>query len=258
MIKQLLKRREQIVSEIEKCEIEINNAPRGRLQIHRNGNTLRWRLVGDDRKRRNMSKNEITLAKKLARKRISFDYMKLLKKELYAIEFCLNHMPNDSDYIDLNEEKSLYASLLNIPTTKKTPWHQQEYERNKAHPEGLKHQSPSGNILRSKSECLIDMSLFYRGIPFRYESKLVIGTNKFFPDFTFYKEKTGEYKYWEHFGMMDDPQYRKKALAKIDQYIKAGLIPNEEVIFTFETSMTPISVNMIDKMIHSIEEWITL
>lgn len=62
-----------------------------------------------------------------------------------------------------------------------------------------------------------------------------------YPDFTLLHRKTNQRKYWEHFGMMDDPVYSKKAYAKINLYLSNGFIPYDHLILTFETKDTPLS-----------------
>jgi len=256
MINNLLRRRDFIAREMKKCEATIRKAPPGKLEIHKNRESLRWRIVNDDRSRKNLPKKEICIAKKYAEKRIASDYLTLLKKELHAIDYCLKHIPNNSDYEKFNLEKSRYSQILNDQKTEQLPWHLQEYKTNHTHKENLVHTSPSGHVLRSKSECLIDMLLFYRGIPFRYESVLNLENHEIYPDFTFYNEKTDEYRYWEHFGMMDDSKYRKKAMMKIEQYIRGGFIPNENLYLTFETSKHPITATTIGKIIDDIWKWL--
>ena len=82
-------------------------------------------------------------------------------------------------------------------------WQSASYEKNPNHPENLKIQSISGNWVRSKSEALIDMILYVNKIPFRYECGLQLGSRLMYPDFTIRHPKTGEFYYWEHFGLMD-------------------------------------------------------
>ena len=52
------------------------------------------------------------------------------------------------------------------------------------YPENKIHVAPSGNMVRSKSEVLIDMQLYTNHIPFRYECELQLGDVTIYPDFT--------------------------------------------------------------------------
>ena len=172
-------------------------------------------------------------------------------KELRATELYLNNLPSEKDYCCLSKKESYFEDLINSP--KDSSWQNMPYRQNPSFPENLKHPSPSGHLLRSKSECLIDMEIFYRKIPFRYEDELMLNGNIIYPDFTFFNESTHEFAYWEHFGKMDDPKYRKRALCKINSYLSSGFIPGESVFFTYETSYAPLSMSTIDSIIDEIE-----
>ena len=125
----------------------------------------------------------------------------------------------------------------------------ESYQKNQKYPEQLIHKSSSGNIVRSKSETIIDMLLYTNKIPFRYEALLQLGESSIFPDFTIRHPKTGDYYYWEHFGMMDNPAYFKKVTPKLDLYISHGIIPSIQLITTYETKEHPLSVDTISHLI---------
>ena len=98
-----------------------------------------------------------------------------------------------------------------------------------------RHQARKGHWVRSKSELIIANLLFDRRIPYEYDSRLYAEDKSSYknPDFTI--ECNGETWYWEHWGMMDDPEYRMDRARKIEWYKKHfdGLL--EE---TFEKSLT--------------------
>ena len=120
-------------------------------------------------------------------------------------------------------------------------WLSEEYTHNEAYPQALKHPCPSGNVVRSKSEAMIDLLLNQYGIPYRYECELKLDNISFYPDFTLFNPVSGQLVYWEHFGMMDDPQYSLNASRKISRYIAGNIIPGINLIMTFETSSNPLS-----------------
>lgn len=63
------------------------------------------------------------------------------------------------------------------------------------YPENKIHVAPSGNMVRSKSEVLIDMQLYTNHIPFRYECELQLGDVTIYPDFTVRNPRTGKLYY---------------------------------------------------------------
>ena len=96
---------------------------------------------------------------------------------------------------------------------------------------------------------MIDMFLFQKKIPYHYEELLVLGGIRMYPDFTIRHPKTGEFFYWEHFGMVDDPVYYQKMVAKMRTYITHGICPSVQLIMTYETQACPLSLEMIEKTI---------
>ena len=88
-------------------------------------------------------------------------------------------------------------------------------------------------------------------IPFRYEAKLELGNNVYYPDFTIKHPKSGEVFYWEHFGMMDDLEYNIDYHRKIEEYEKHGIVPWDNLIMTFSYTKDGIDGRMVDAMIHA-------
>lgn len=128
-------------------------------------------------------------------------------------------------------------------------WQQQIFLKNEKYPEQLIHNTYSGNMVRSKSEVLIDMVLHENRIPFRYECLLELGDVEVFPDFTIRHPKNGELFYWEHFGMMDNANYSKNAISKLQLYVSNGIIPSIQLITTYETKEKPLNTEMIQKIV---------
>ena len=93
------------------------------------------------------------------------------------------------------------------------------------------------------------MALYTNKIPYRYECKLTLGNVVIYPDFTIRHPRTGEVFYWEHFGMMDVPQYAKSAADKIMLYTQNQIYPDEKLITTYETKEQPIDTGKIQKLI---------
>ena len=259
MYKQLLNRSEFLCKEIEKCRKTIDSAPLGKLEIYKNRSGTKWYFKPDNGDREYLPKSNSKLASELAQKRIEIEHLNILLKEKYAIDLCLKHAPTEGKIQSYADTLILFSDVANKGKAKNSlAWQDVPFESNPAFPEHLKHKSPSGHLLRSKSESLIDMQLFNRKIPFRYESPLIIDGQTIYPDFTIYKESTNEFAYWEHFGMMDDLRYRKSAIAKEEMYYSNGFLPHEKLFLTYETSTNPISIYKIDKVIDEIEEWLEM
>lgn len=260
MYEQILLRRQYLNSEIEKCLKVIKNSPEGKFYIAQNGKYTKWYISMPDESRKYLSKKEIKTAQLMARKRFHQEYLEELLKETNAIDFYLSHCPKPESSFKMSEKSipyhSLNKSLYLSENDKGLIWQNTPYDTNPYLPEEKTHDSPTGRNFRSKSEVFIDMELASLHIPNRYECKLVINGEHMYPDFTILKVSTGELRYWEHFGKMDDPNYARKTYRKIDEYISAGFFPGENLICTFETKNHPLPYRNIQKEANYIRNWI--
>ena len=193
------------------------------------------------------------MALQLAHKKYLTLKLEDLENEKHALGFYLrHHAPTDKSDILLSEP-SEYQKLL-IPQFTSfsddiSHWLESSYEQNPSHPERLIYKSCSGHLLRSKSEMLIDMMLYQHKIPFRYECALTLGDVLLYPDFTIRHPQTGEYYYWEHFGLMDQTDYVAKTFCKMRLYTEHGIVPGIHLITTYETLEHPLSTEMLEKII---------
>ena len=115
-------------------------------------------------------------------------------------------------YSEINNRNSNLFELCVRPDTVGLP-----------HPERLIHRTTTGVLIRSKSEVIIAYILAKLGISYEYEKRLGSRTNpKDFrlPDFTIKYE--GEEFYWEHLGMLGDPEYRRDWERKKKWYEENG------------------------------------
>lgn len=92
----------------------------------------------------------------------------------------------------------------------------------------LIHQAEDRQMLRSKSELLIYQLLIRSGIKPIYEKKLVIKDVVTLPDFVIENEDTGITYYWEHCGMMHDPEYVDRWKKKLEWYRENDILPYQE------------------------------
>ena len=128
-------------------------------------------------------------------------------------------------------------------------WASEHFDKLEIYPERLVHSTYAGLKVRSKSEALIAGFLEMNEIPFRYEAKLEIMGQKFFPDFTVLKQRDGEILYWEHFGMINDDKYNQSMERKHTFFIRHGLIPWRNYIATYDSADGAIDALVIQNII---------
>ncbi len=114
---------------------------------------------------------------------------------------------------------------------------------------GLIHKTLRGELVRSKSEVIIANMLFQSGIFYEYEKDLRIDNIRKIPDFTIDDQDSGETVYWEHCGMMSDPEYKKKWEAKKQFYEEHGIIEGENLIVTYDEQNGSVDSQKIQKYI---------
>lgn len=189
----------------------------------------------------------------LARKKYLALKLEDLENEERALDFYLQHHAPTGKADILLSEPSEYQRLLAPQFTSFSDdisyWLKSPYEQNSSYPERLIYKSSSGHLLRSKSEMLIDMLLYQHQIPFRYECALTLDDVVLYPDFTIRHPQTGKYIYWEHFGLMNQPEYAARTFYKMRLYTEHGIVPGIHLITTYETPEHPLSTEMVEKII---------
>lgn len=118
--------------------------------------------------------------------------------------------------------------------------------------DGLIHCTAKGLKVRSKSESIIATLLDMNGIEYRYETPLTLGDHTFRPDFTIMRPSDRKLFYWEHFGMMSNPNYHERTQKKLQEYIKHGLMPWDRLIATFESNEDSFDAQQVDKIIKAL------
>lgn len=104
--------------------------------------------------------------------------------------------------------------------------------------------------VRSKSEILIGNAMFRAQVPYKYECPLYLeGLGVIRPDFTALNKKRRKIFYWEHLGKMDDPEYARTNVSRINYYEKNGVFKGDRLILTWETSKTSLDVKLVNQII---------
>ena len=96
--------------------------------------------------------------------------------------------------------------------------------------EGLIHRTKRGDLVRSKSEVIIANELLTQGIDrYEYEAPLPLTNGKTrYPDFTIVDDDTGARYYWEHLGLLHNPDYEVRWNRKLEAYREAYILPHDE------------------------------
>jgi len=247
------KEAKRLQKRISQLDTQIRKLPEGKLYCSRDGEGFKWHQHTEE-KDYHLGRKKRRLLEAMAKK----TYLTLLKEDLEhekrAIDFYLrHHKPRPWKSERLTTEKPQYQELL-LPVfesknQKFQEWVNSPYQTNPTNKEQLIHDTPTNIKVRSKSEALIAMVLHNNQIPWRYECELQLGTHTYYPDFTILHPKTGEIFYWEHWGMIDTPSYSQYAFNKMQIYSSHGIYPSFQLITTYETKDSPLTLNTIEKII---------
>lgn len=238
-------------TQIQTLTKQLQVLPNGSLSCTSNGTHYKW-YHHHNNISTYLPKNQKDLAEQLAQKKYLCALLEDLSQEKHALELYLNHHRNYSNteqVLTHPEYKKLLSSTFAPISPTLRDWTGSNYERNPNHPEHLIHKSTSGNIVRSKSEAMIDMILYTHKIPYRYECALSLGDITLYPDFTLRHPQNGTTLYWEHFGQMDNPAYAQKTYSKLQLYTSHGIIPSIHLITTYETKTNPLTADNVKRII---------
>ena len=209
---------------------------------------------GEEKKQRYLSKKDSSLKVALYKKRIAQQIIPQLNSCIKAIdEFLVSFKPYDPSHLFSAFPVPVRELCLNYGKAQYSDfdWSKASYEKNEMYSEGLIYWTAGGLKVRSKSEAIIAGLLEKDKIPFRYEASLKIGDKTYYPDFTILRPRDKRIFYWEHFGMMDDEDYKQSANRKMAVYLENDFFPWDQLITTYESDKCPIDVRNIQSIINA-------
>ena len=212
-------------------------------------------------KRKYIRKRDQAIAASLAQQDYDHTLLELAKRQLTCIQRFLNTY-DETAFQDLYHNlhparKALIQPYMTDWDTFVTGWYA---DAENAIPDALPIRKPDsgfetnrGEMVRSKSEKIIADQYEKLRIPYQYEKPLMLldGNRQVIvhPDFTLLKSGEFTEYYHEHFGMMDIPDYCKKALQKIALYRKNGIYEGERLLLTFESSLSPLNIKEFEALV---------
>jgi AAA domain/UvrD-like helicase C-terminal domain len=125
----------------------------------------------------------------------------------------------------------------------------------------LIHRTKRGDLVRSKSEVIIANELLAQGIDrYEYEAPLPLPNGETrYPDFTILDDDTGARFYWEHLGLLHNPEYAARWERKLAAYRAADILPQEEgggsrgtLIMTRDTEAGGIDAKAIADIVEAV------
>lgn len=244
---------------LDKCRKEFDSLPEGILSSRKkDGKTFYVHEYKSDegtgRCRRHIGADD-DLLRRLARKRYLEQLMLQLSKETDRLrKFVAGRSDVDPAQI-IDSMKGVYSTLpeeyffdTHIRDARK--WAQAPYRMSNYKTDEKKQTTSRGLHVRSKSELLIAEKLYEFDIPFRYEEVIMIAGRRYAPDFKILR-RSGKLVYWEHFGLMENQDYRYKNKMKLSVYERAGIMPWRNLIVTYDEYDGGINLAVIESEIRN-------
>lgn len=240
---------------IKETKSRLKNAPQGRLRLSKSHNHIQYYCCTEEKKCGNyIPKENRLLAQQLAQKSYDEKVLQLTEKRLSQIKrITKDYMDDELEKIYLKEHTERQKLIFPAETTwkqKMNEWLSEEY-KGKDFQEGTPIiLTERGERVRSKSEKIMADYFFRHGIAYKYECPLYLkGVGTIYPDFTFLSGKTEQEIYWEHNGRVDNPEYARKMVRKINAYENNGIFPGERLILTYETEQTILNTGKIEQLV---------
>ena len=241
----------------------LKHAPRGSLHITgRKGEAPQFYLFDKEKTQQGkepecgvyVGRKPNIQVKELAQKDYDEKMIKWIKKTQRKIQDVLNCYEQGGAELIYNRLSDVRKELVNPiePTIEQflDEWKSSKIQNANTYAITTNIYTENNELVRSKSEKIIADKYYFNNVPYIYEPQLVLkdGT-KMFPDFCVLNLRTRKEYYHEHFGMMGDFDYCKRALTKISKYASNGIFIGDQLICTFETSDRPLDSAMLNVLI---------
>ena len=213
----------------------------------------RFRKEGNRKKeRRTGIKNDPVLLRSLVRKKYVTEALLRLKKDIAAAEkLRADYVPVDEisimeNFVEQYPEfaDSIYRRMKDtqkqLVTAEEAPLF---------HEQSLISTAADGTYRRSKGEILIGAKLDHYGIEYTYEA-LAHPDLPYRPDFKIIRPRDSKILFWEHLGLVNDPDYMAYNQKKFAAYESVGIVPWDNLIITYDQADGGINERLIDAMIH--------
>ena len=268
---QFISQIEARISELEQAlktkKHTIKNAPPGLIRIvQKNGKFQFYKRKSEsDKQGKYLPRSEDKLAYAIIQKEYNLKTLPALEEEIVCLnKFLAEYKSKSSErvYEKLSSARQQIVTPLTMTNKQYADaWLKVEYRHKKLPDDVPPFFTENNEHVRSKSEVIIANALKSADIPYRYEFPLLMDKNAGAPDFQNYdfcqlhpdfyclNLRTRQEFAWEHFGMMDDPEYAARAAEKLQLYAENGFFPGKNLIITMETMKNQLSSKILKEII---------
>ena len=249
--------RSDILNELVKKTTEkLKSFPAGYIYVKHRKDNVYFYLVSDEpnSEEKLLDNNEKEYIRSLIQKGYLEKVLKAAERELDVVMKLQRRYPKvlaEEVYDQLSPERKELVNPI-IPTDKQIidKWMSIPYIPKPISDDIPIYKTMRGERVRSKSEQIIADRLHVNGIPYKYECPLQVGDEIIHPDFTILRIRDRRILFYEHCGRMDDAQYANDMVDRSRKYELAGIRQGDKLFYSFESSLMPLDVRVIDQMIN--------
>lgn len=260
MIDSLKQKQKSLIRMLSEAEerMKKNENTSGRVEIERRGEkVIYYKCTGSDkgglRTKQYIRQADIEEAKLLAQAAYDKKAIPILRDQINALNAFLGRW--DENRLKMlygqmkDERKELIDPMEVDDKTYAARWQSMQYQPGEFMPGFPEIYTNKGERVRSKSEKIIADELLRLNIPYHYEYPLIIDGKTVRPDFYVLNVRNRRTYYMELLGMMDDPDYARKNVWKINQYAKQGYVQGKNLLLLYETSDQPLDMKAVRALI---------
>ena len=251
-------RRQELHQLLNKKLRALKNAPEGPLRVAQAHGRRKLQYyhvtTPGDTRGTYIPHKQLQLARSLAQKQYDQKLIKILRHQIAAIEGLL--AAAGPQIPALFETQCRARRLLLTPATLPDEHYAEIWRAVKWHPLPFAADSPEyftarGERVRSKSEVIIADTLNRHKIPYRYEFPLELKNGDIYhPDFLCLNLRTRQEYIWEHFGMMDSPDYAERTVKKLNIFGDNKIFTGKNLIITMESKKIGLKTMQIERLIN--------
>lgn len=259
---ELQRRKRFLEKTIQTLEERLRNAPKGSLVVTRSSKTKApgfYHVFDGGNHRVYLNREHQHTIHLLAQKEYDRKALGIAKQEITmlegAIAYCDTLKVEDALTECLPEKQKYITPVVKTDEAYRQDWLSQKYHK-KPPVEGEKlYPTDRGDQVRSKSESMQADYLFHHEYDYLYEKRVVLYDNGRktyrYPDFTILDPVTRKEVLYEHFGMLDNPEYLRNTLRKLKLYQENGYVIGENLLVTFETHEQPFTIDQLARVLEA-------
>ena len=253
--RKMLEERMRLLNEtISKLQMRLcGDVPEGRVRLDSSSGVPRLYIVDGSSGPNGTyaDKKDRDAAIKIIQRRFDDQSLKAAVKEREQLAKLMKTNTFESVYDKSSEGRKTFILPAHITDERFIQdWYDKGMETKGVDPDAPRIFSNRGEQVRSKSEKIIADKLYELGIPYKYENPLMLnGKYLIHPDFKALNVRLRRQYYLEHLGKMDDIDYVRKNIKRIELYEQAGIYPGDRLILLHETNARPLDTRVAEKII---------